>query len=179
MQTVRYLPALDHIDEISAIANKVKPDEPILVGEYGSLNPLAFAANIRSINGGRKYLELILKNKNRELVETTLVTAAAVGLDGVVIASGTFNKSASMGKPVYDLDQAQALLLAISMRRAGRLPVAFQIGVRSAAGNGAVRERNVFYLREGADFILIPASADPGASAPAESIDKIGTIGVL
>ncbi len=179
MDTVRYLPTINSAADIDALPNRLKTEEPLLVGEYGSLNPLAFATAIRNVNSGKKFYELILRNKNRELVESCICTAAAVGFDGVVIASGAFNKSDTMGKPVYDLDQAQALLLAISLRRTGKIPSGFALGVRSAGGNGAVRERNSFYLREGADFILITGSANTGAAAPTDSADKIGTISEL
>ena len=173
METVRYIPAINGTAELHELGKKIHTDDSLLLGEYGNLNPLSLFSFIRDISMGKKYLELILKNRNRELFDSFLCTAAAVGFDGAVIASGLFDRKSGMGKPVFDLDQAQALRRALSLRNEGRLAKGFILGIMSAAGNGAVRERAAFFLKEGADFIAIAEAAAGEEAAMKEFKDRI------
>lgn len=159
MKTVHYLSALNDIAQAKEIIGKsVSPESILLVGEYGRLNPLSFAGEIKKAHGGRLFLELITKNKNRDLVRSYLVSAPAAGFDGVVIAAGRLSREAYMARPVYDLDPAQTLKMAVELRQKGELPTAFQIALRSASGESAMLERARYYLEQGADFLATSGS---------------------
>lgn len=158
MEIIKYIPAIDSVDTIDELKTVIQPKDLVLLGEDGLLNPLPLFSRMREITCKRLYFELLSKNKNRDLIESFLLTGAAVGFDGVVIASGSFKKSENMGKPVYDLDPSQILKLALSMRSAGRIPENFDVGVRTATGDGPARERSLFLIKEGADFIVVKDS---------------------
>lgn len=158
MEIIKYIPAIDSVDTIDDLKTVIQPKDLVLLGEDGLLNPLPLFSRMREITCKRLYFELLSKNKNRDLIESFLLTGAAVGFDGVVIASGSFKKSENMGKPVYDLDPSQILKLALSMRSAGRIPENFDVGVRAATGDGPARERSLFLINEGADFIVVKDS---------------------
>ncbi len=155
MEIIKYIPAIDHISTIDELKKAIQPDDSVLLGEYGLLNPIALFSKMKEIRCKKLYLELLSKNKNRELIASYLLTGATVGFDGVVIASGNFNKSEDMGKPVYDLDPSQILRLALSMRSGGSINKNFAVGVRAATGSVPAEERSLFFLNEGADFIAV------------------------
>ena len=134
----------------------------VLVGDSGPLDPLAFAAELKSACAAGVFLELTARNRNRDEIRTRLVTSSAVGFAGVIISSGLFNKSENMAKPVYDLDPTQIVMLAGILKKEGRIRDDFTIGVRSAAGTGAVSARAQFLLSNGASFIAFPDDAAPG-----------------
>ena len=156
MNTVKYLPALNDIARAKELIKRsVPPESILLVGEYGRLNPLSLAGDLKKIHSGRIFLELISKNKNRDLLLSYLVSAPAAGFDGVIIAAGKLIRETYMARPVYDLDPAQTLRVAADLKRKGDLPAAFQIAIRSASGDGesAVYERARWYLDHGAEFL--------------------------
>lgn len=156
MKTVKYLAALNDIARTKEIIKKsVPPESILLVGEYGRLNPLSLAGDLKKIHSGSLFLELISKNKNRDLLLSYLISAPAAGFDGVVIAAGRMRREARMARPVYDLDSAQTLRVAADLKRKGDLPAGFQIAIRSASGDGesAVFERARWYLDHGAEFL--------------------------
>lgn len=152
---MKYIPCLNTIFEVDRLKKEIGENEAILLGEYGSISPLAAFHHIKGHFAGKIFLELIAKNKNRDLIKSYIITASSAGFDGIIIASGKFDRKESMAKPVYDLDPSQILLMAHSLRKSNLLPGDFEIGVRSAAGNGAVRERARFFLEHGADFIAL------------------------
>lgn len=158
METMRYIPAIDSTDTIDDLKTVIQPNDSVLLGEDGLLNPVPLFSRMREIPCKKLYFELLSRNKNRDLIESFLLTGAAVGFDGVVIASGAFKKSENMGKPVYDLDPSQILKLALTMRSAGRIPENFDVGIRAATGGGPARERSLFFINEGADFIVVKES---------------------
>jgi hypothetical protein len=158
MEIIKYIPAIDSIRTIDELKTVIQPNDSVLLGEYGLLSPVPLFSRIREITCKKLYFELLSKNKNRDLIESFLLTGAAVGFNGVVIASGIFKESENMGKPVYDLDPSQILRLALSMRSDGRINKNFDVGVRAATGDGPARERTLFFLNEGADFIAVKDS---------------------
>jgi hypothetical protein len=155
MKIVKYIPAIEHLHLIDGLKDIIQPDDMVLFGEYGVFNPLSLVSAIHELNCQKRYLELIARNKNRELIRSSLHTGAAVGFDGVIIASGSFNKQSGMGKPVYDLDPTQILKLALALRREGGIDQSFSIGIRVAIGDGAPAARARFLLKEGADLIAV------------------------
>ncbi len=159
---VLYAPRLETLETLSALKNLCEAHGNILAGEYGDLSPLAFYHELKNLGCETLLVEILLKNKNRGLVESYLVTASSLGFSGAVLAMGSFDKSPGMPMPVYDLDTAQALRLALDMRKAGRLREDFRIGVRAASGSGAAETRARYYITEGADFIVLP----PGGPVP-------------
>ncbi|HON77999.1 MAG TPA: hypothetical protein PK544_05880 [Spirochaetota bacterium] len=161
MQTLYYIPALNTTEHIASMLSDIGPEKEILFGEYGAMLPLAAPA-AGAMNGGKRFIEIILSNKNRDLAAASLVSAAQLGFDGVVIASGVFGKKEGMGKPVYDLDPSQALMLATTLRKQKTLPETFTIGIRTPTGSGAAHERARFFIENGADFLAVPE----GASIP-------------
>ena len=153
-----YIPSLESIDRVRAACGaQGRAGEPLLLGEYGPYSPLAVAGRIREFHGGPLFLELIAKNKNRDLVRSSLVSAPLSGFDGVVLASGRFLKGPGMAKPVYDLDPSQMLILAARMRNEGTLPETFTIAVRAPSGDGAASARARFFLENGADYLAFSA----------------------
>lgn len=158
MRTLYYIPELNTMADISSLLSDIGPDKEILFGEYGPLLPWA----VPSDGPGSKeniFIEIILKNKNRDLVASSLVTAAGLGFRGAVIASGVFGEKVGMGKPVYDLDPSQALMLAEGLKKQGSLPENFIIGLRAPAGSAAAETRARFFIDHGADFIAVTEGA--------------------
>jgi hypothetical protein len=154
MASIKYLPALGDLAQAGAvIRDAVSPDDVLMVGEYGTLAPIALHADLKQLHPGKIFLELITQNKNRDLVRSFMATAAASGFDGVVIATGVLKKEEYMARPVYDIDPTQVLKMAIEMRKAGLLPPAFAIGIRTASGCCAVIERARYLVDSGADFL--------------------------
>jgi hypothetical protein len=151
-----YLPRLESIAAMRAAAKECAGYESLLAGEYGILSPLSFYHELRELGCGNVLVEILLRNKNRELVESHLVTASVLGFNGAVIATGAFEKRAGMPMPVYDLDTAQALRLAVDLRSRDRLRADFTIGVRAASGNEAAQQRARYFVLGGADFIVMP-----------------------
>ncbi len=174
MKTVKYLSALNDIARAKEIVEKnVLPESILLVGEYGRLNPLSFAGDLKKAHGGQLFLELITKNKNRDLLQSYLVSAPSAGFDGVVIAAGKLSREACMARPVYDLDPAQTLKMAVELKQKGDLPAAFQIAMRSASGESAVLKRARYYLDHGADFLASGGSPMEGLKERTLIIEEI------
>ncbi len=174
MAIFKYLPALNDAGTMTAQIKKVFSGEAVLLlGEYGVLSPLAAITKAREAFSGRIYLELIAKNKNRDLIESFLISAASSGFDGVVIASGRFDKKTGMGRPVYDLDPAQILKAAVQLKGEGRLPAGFAITVRSAAAGEAALERARYFLRSGADCLAVSAPPPEELKGRAIFIEEI------
>jgi hypothetical protein len=151
-----YLPRLENVDDIRAAGKQCAENESLLAGEYGSLSPLSIYNELSKLGCGNMLLEIMLRNKSRDLVESYLVSASTLGFSGAVIATGAFEKRANMPMPVYDLDAAQALRLAVDLRRRGRLRENFRIGVRAASGGEAAQARARHFIISGADFIVMP-----------------------
>jgi 5,10-methylenetetrahydrofolate reductase len=128
------------------------------------ISPLSVIGKLRPEYGGKIFIELTAKNKNRDLIASHLVSAAASGFDGAVLASGVFDKKPGMARPVYDLDPSQMLKAALGLRAGGKLPAGFIIAVRSAVSEGAAMERARWLLRQGADFLAV-TGAPPGEFA--------------
>ena len=150
-----YLPRLESVTTIRAAAKECAGYESLLAGEYGILPPLSFYHELKKLGCGNVLVEILLSNKNRELVESHLVTASVLGFSGAVIATGAFGKRADMPMPVYDLDTTQALRLAVDLRTRGRLRADFMIGVRAAWGSEAAQQRARYFVLGGADFIVM------------------------
>ena len=150
-----YLPRIDTVDELRSLDKHLSPGEHLLAGAYGTLSPLNFHHELPDSVQDVIIIELLLKNLNRELVESHLITASMLGFAGTVIATGTFDRRPGMPMPVYDLDAAQALRLARDLKRNGKLREDFSIGVRAAGGSAASRERAGYFIKNGADFIVI------------------------
>lgn len=156
-----YLASIESIDTAVAAGAKIPAESGLLLGEYGTINPLVIFGHLRTSFIGPLLLEILAKNKNRDLIRSNLISSAAGGLDGVILASGLFGASGGMAKPVYDLDPAQMLRLALKLRSEGTLPASFTIAVRSAAGDGASERRARWYLDEGADYIALEGATSP------------------
>ncbi len=154
-----YIASIESIEFVAASCAKVPAGTGILLGEYGRINPLAIAGDIRKSFTGPMFIEIISKNKNRDLVHSTLVSSSACGFDGAVLASGLYNAGAGIAKPVYDLDPAQMLKLALELKGNGKIPASFIIATRSATGEGPVSRRARFYLDAGADYIALEGLA--------------------
>lgn len=151
-----YLPRIESVDDIRSIDNHCAENENLLAGEYGSLSPLSFYHELKKLGCGNHLVEIMLRNKSRDLVESYLVSASTLGFGGAVIATGTFEKRTNMPMPVYDLDTAQALRLAMEIKRNGKLRADFQIGVRATGGSEAAQARARYFVLAGADFIVMP-----------------------
>jgi hypothetical protein len=154
MQTLYYIPELNTAADTIALLSDIGPDKDVLFGEYGRLLPWVLQST-DAMKGGNRFVEIILKNKNRELITSSLISAAASGFQGAVIASGIFGEKIGMGKPVYDLDPSQTLMLAMALRKEGSLPGNFRIGLRAPMGSGAAQERVRFFMENGADFVAV------------------------
>jgi hypothetical protein len=150
-----YLPRLDSIGELRSLEKLLSGDEHLLAGGYGTLSPLHFHHELPNTMRGRILIELLLKNHNRELAESGLITASMLGFAGAVIATGLFDKHPGMPMPVYDLDTSQALRLALDLKQNGKLRANFSIGVRAASVSEASRARARYFIDNGADFIVI------------------------
>lgn len=146
-----YYPRIENANAAEEFAKKHR-GRYILFGEYG-LSP--FLLKIEERISPRPLVEVLLSNKNRQLFADFLRSAHAAGFSGAVIASGPFEKNADMPMPVFDLDAAQALHIAIEMKKAGVFSNDFLVGVRAAAGSepATLRARN--FLDSGADFIVL------------------------
>jgi hypothetical protein len=154
-----YLASIESAEAALAAGARVPAGTGLLLGEYGAIDPLAVFGSIRKSFDGPILLEILAKNKNRDLIRTSLISSAACGFDGALLASGLFGAGAGMAKPVYDLDPAQMLRLALDLKKDGMLPSSFTIAVRSAAGEGPAERRARFYLDEGADYIALEGAA--------------------
>ena len=152
---VLYAPRLETVDAIRTLERECADNDHILAGEYGRLSPLAFFHELKDLGCVNILVEIILKNKNRDLAESYLVTASVLGFRGAVLATGRFDGKPGMPMPVYDLDTAQALRLALDLRKGGRLRADFSIGVRAASGSGAAETRARSFIMGGADFIVL------------------------
>ncbi len=150
-----YLPRIDSIEELRSLEKTLSGDEHLLAGEYGTLSPLHFHHELPNTLRGNTLIELLLKNRNRELVESGFITASLLGFAGAAIATGLFDKRPGMPMPVYDLDTSQALRLALDLKQHGKLRADFSIGVRAASGSEASRARARYFIENGADFIVI------------------------
>ncbi len=155
MKIVKYIPAIERLHLIDDLKEIIQSEDMVLFGEYGVFNPISLASAIGELICQKKFIEITARNRNRELIRSSLHTGAAAGFDGVIIASGSFNREAGMGKPVYDLDPTQMLKLALTLRSDGKIDQSFSIGIRAAIGDGAPAARARFLLREGADFIAV------------------------
>jgi len=178
---VLYAPRLDTVDAMRALKKECADNDHILVGEYGRLSPLAFFHELKELGCAHILVEILLKNKNRDLAESYLLTASVLGYRGAVLAMGRFDERPGMPMPVYDLDTVQALRLALDLRNAGKLRTDFIIGVRAASGGGAAETRARAFILDGADFIVLSGGelihgledrtvivdAPPGTSCPA------------
>jgi len=154
MASIKYLPALTDLARAGEVIRRaVSPGDTLMLGEYGPLAPIAFFNGLSKLHAGKIFLELITKNKNRDLVRSFMTTAAASGFQGVVIATGVLKKEDYMARPVYDIDPTQVLKMAIDMRASGLLPKTFTIGIRTASGCCAVIERARYLVDNGADFL--------------------------
>lgn len=150
-----YIARIDSVDELRSLESQVSGNEGLLTGEYGTVSPLYFHHEMPAPLREKTQVELILKNRNRDLAETFLITASLLGFAGAVIATGTFDLKPGMAKPVYDLDASQALRLALDLKRGRKLREDFLLGVRAASGSEASRERARYFIDNGADLIVI------------------------
>ncbi|HPA71014.1 MAG: hypothetical protein KBA61_13540 [Spirochaetes bacterium] len=151
-----YLPRIESVDDIRAAGKSCAENESLLAGEYGSLSPLSFHHELSKLGCGNVLIEIMLRNKSRDLAESYLVSASTLGFAGAVIATGAFEKRANMPMPVYDLDATQALMLAVGLKKRGTLRANFKIGVRAASGSEAAQARARHFVIAGADFIVMP-----------------------
>lgn len=151
-----YMPRIESLSKIEDLGCRGEEGVALLVGEYGPLAPLALFRELKGAGCGEIYIEIILRNKSRELVASSLITASAVGFSGACIATGLFDRREHMPKPVYDLDIAQTLRLVMELRADGSLRRDFLVGARGAAGCDAARDRARSFLDAGADFIALP-----------------------
>ncbi len=140
------------IDQIKRIASN---DTLLLIGENGGLSPLSIYNELKKINCDGLYIEVTARNKNRDLIATTMISAGYSGFDGIIISSGRFNKKENMAKPVYDLDPSQMLNLAMQLKSENKIGKTFAIGVQSPIGSEAAQARARYFLDNGADFIAI------------------------
>ncbi|HSV96866.1 MAG TPA: hypothetical protein VLM75_08025 [Spirochaetota bacterium] len=168
-----YIASIESIESAAASCAKVPAGSGILLGEYGRISPLAIAGHIGKAFTGPMFIEIVSKNKNRDLVHSGLVSSSICGFDGAVLASGLFDAGAGMAKPVYDLDPAQMLKLALKLKSEGTIPSSFIIIVRSAAGDGAAERRARHYLDEGADFIALDSAIMPALEQKSLLIEPI------
>lgn len=146
-----YFPRIENIRSAEDCAKNAQGTY-VLFGEYG-LSP--FALRIDDSFTPRPLCEILLSNKNRGLFIATLLSAHASLFSGAVIASGKFEKKDNMPMPVFDLDAAQALAIAVDLKKNGTLPQNFLIGVRAASGSEPAELRARHYLDCGADFIVL------------------------
>ncbi|MCX7678700.1 MAG: hypothetical protein N2316_05725 [Spirochaetes bacterium] len=123
----------------------------VLCGEYG-LSPFLLTRD--EISAKRLLYEVVLSNKNRNLFCDTILSAHAARFCGIVISSGSFEKTLSMPMPVFDLDVTQALSLATSLRKNGKIAPDFLLGVRAPSGSEAAEYRARYLIELGADFIV-------------------------
>lgn len=157
-----YVASIESIDAIAAALARIPNEKTLILGEYGPISPLAVLDRVRKSFDGAVLLEIIAKNKNRDLIKSAILTSAACGFDGVLLASGVFTAGGGTAKPVYDLDPAQMLKLALDLRKHGAVPESFVIAVRSASGNGPAELRARWYIGEGADYIALEKGSIPG-----------------
>jgi len=153
MKYIKYLPSVDDISEIEYFIKGLSPDDLILIGEYGQLNPFSIYYEIKSCFNGEIFIEINARDKNKDLIVSYICTAFSLGFKGLVISSGKFEKKEGMAKPVYDLDPSQILMVAVSLKEK-KFGDDFIIGIRSASGTGAVYERAKFFIENGADFLV-------------------------
>lgn len=168
MNSVSYIPSLMSLNDLDSLSPNLKGDENILFGEYGSFNPLAVYDRVKNLTKGKLLLEIISRNKNRNLIQSSLITASILGFHGVVLASGIFQRETPMAKPVYDLDPTQMLLMALNLRQSGSLRQDFIIALRSSSGMGPAETRARYLLEKGADYLVFEREEDckpfPGKS---------------
>jgi len=149
-----YLPAVDDTGQCLERLSVTEQGTALVLGEYGLLNPLAIMHELKSSWEGDIYLELTAAGKNRDLIKSYLVSAAQSGFAGVVLASGLFTIAPGMGKPVFDLDPAQMLKLALDLKTKAVIPENFIIAVRAPEGGEAALARARFFLENGADLAV-------------------------
>jgi len=164
MHTLKYLAKADSLNDIEAIRGKLSADDALLVGEYGSLLPLAFFAELRKLPCEKILYEMTARNKNRDVVRSSIITAYTLGFDGVVIASGQFRKGDNMARPVYDLDPAQMLNMMMHLQMDRVMSTSFLIGVRAPVGSEAAKARARYYLENGADLLVIGKNDAPAGT---------------
>jgi hypothetical protein len=163
MKRAHYLSSIDTIPQALDQAKNAPAADILVLGEYGAITPLALAAHLRAAVKTPLYIEIIARNKNRDLIRSYLLSAAAAGFDGILLATGRFNRAPGMAKPVYDMDPSQMLVMALSMRNEGLLPKGFVIAVRAPSGSEAALARARWLLDNGADLIAVEEPAQ-GAS---------------
>lgn len=127
----------------------------LLLSDEGGYSPLAVIHEIKSWWKGPLYMELTSSGKNRDLIRSYMISAARAGCSGVVMAAGKMKIAAGMGKPVFDLDPAQMLRMAVSLRNEGILPAGFSLIVRSPEGSAAALERARYFIKNGADRLAM------------------------
>jgi len=146
-----YYPRIENVNAAEEFAKEYR-GRYVLFGEYG-LSP--FLMKIDESLSPRPLVEVLLSNKNRQLFADFIRSAHAAGFSGAVIASGPFEKKAHMPMPVFDIDTAQALHIAMEMKKAEVFPNDFLIGVRAAAESEPATLRARSFLDSGADFIVL------------------------
>ncbi len=155
VRSLKYLPAMNRPDDLISVAGKLQEGDSLLLGEYGSLLPLAFSESLKKVPCDKKFFEIIARNRNRDLIKSAILSTHSCGLDGIVIASGAFRKSEDMAKPVYDLDPTQTLRMVLELQMEQKLPADFLIGMRAPVGSEAAHARSRYFLQNGADFLVI------------------------
>ena len=169
---LKYKPSLNSIEDVDHIKKSIKSEDMVLVGDYGAVNPLALVDKLKELDCSGLFLEVTSADKNRDAIESAILSAAVTGFKGVVIASGLFNKKNGMGKPVYDLDTPQMLKLAASMKEEKKIDGEFQIGVRSPSGSKAADARSRYFMENGADFLLFTGDDISGEAADKSFIEE-------
>ncbi|MCP4131181.1 MAG: hypothetical protein GY754_09395 [bacterium] len=152
---IKYLASVNDFQDVEQVKTKVSAGEALLIGEYGDLNPLSVYHKAKETVSSKLFMEIQAKNKNRDLIASSMISACKLGFDGIVLTSGLFDKKPGMAKPVYDLDPSQMLKLAAVLREEKKIADNFLIGVRSPAGGAAAKERARSFLENKADFIVL------------------------
>jgi len=172
-ERLAYMASIESMEQVAALGANVPDKTALLLGEYGAICPIAVLDGIRQTLKGPVLLELLSKNKNRDLIRSSIITSAACGFQGVLLASGIFSSGDGKAKPVYDLDQAQMLRLALGLRETEAIPNSFIIAVRSASGNAPAELRARWYIEEGADYIALEKGAVPGLESKTLLIEPV------
>ncbi len=172
-EKLAYVASIESMEQASALGASVPDKTALLLGEYGAISPMAVLDRVRQSLKEPVLLELLAKNRNRDLIRSSIITSAACGFQGVLLASGVFSSGDGKAKPVYDLDQAQMLRLALGLRETGAIPNSFVIAVRCASGNAPAELRARWYIEEGADYVALEKGAISGLESKTLLIEPV------
>ena len=64
-----YVASIESIDATAAALARIPNEKTLILGEYGPISPLAVLDRVRKSFDGAVLLEIIAKNKNRDLIK--------------------------------------------------------------------------------------------------------------